>query len=105
MELRPGLDPLAVSKVAVQCAVVRTIIRAIIFPKQRSDSVRSFLCAIVWNSRKEVMDDMKVDDVMHKMSQDEAGVAIHGTERASQICPRFRRELGQVRRRVMKVGD
>ncbi|KAI9929459.1 hypothetical protein MW887_000931 [Aspergillus wentii] len=55
--------------------------------EKRSRRFRGFLCAVEWDLREQVMDDMVADDLVEEMSTEKACASIDGCESPSSEGP------------------
>lgn len=59
----------------------------IVLAQKWTKSISSFLCVIMRNAWEQMMNNMEVNDVMQQVSQEVAGVPIHGTQSTTEKGP------------------
>ena len=77
----------------------------VVLAQERADGIGGLLGVVVRDLWKQVVDDVQVDDVVHEVPEHEARVAVDGAEGAAEVGPGALGELGQVRMRMVEIGD
>lgn len=107
--LSRGLNPLAHAGALVhggeEAKETALGVGAVVLAHNRTDGVRSLVGVVKGNGRDVVVEDVRLDDAMKKVTADEATLAINGSSSTTDKVPLFGVIVGESRVGVLEKGD